>query len=195
MQTEIYEKSKEHPSRKKSEQHETVYDLAEDVCLPAYILMNSLSAMFSPGSVPMYKPNHFGVRNTQTSCTETAPAEKFQHDKLLLFELFSDLVLLSQFMGNLPAEDELIRGVRDMRNGCPIPLRLAFAVQMFLDVSHTLGSDTDRGFCELIQGITTTRTTFDMTKDFLQGCRVENWPKSNDRVFAEILDMAADWVS
>ena len=172
-----------------------VYDLAEDTCLPAYIIMEALSHVVSPGYVPMYKPGHFGVLDTQTPWDRMSPREKFQHDKILLLELFPDLVLLSQFMGKPLVEDELIRGVRDIRDEGAIPLWLAFAAQVFLDTNHILGREAARGFYDLVEGTACIKASVKQTKDFHKNLRVDNWPKSNDRAFDQVLDEIEHWVT
>ena len=172
-----------------------VYDLAEDTCLPAYIIMEALSHVLSPGHVPMYKPGHFGVLDTQTPWVRMRPREKFQHDKLLLLELFPDLVLLSQFMEKPLVEDELIRGVRHMRDGRSIPLWLAFAAQAFLDTAHILGKEATRGFQDLMQDTTCTKASVKEIEEFHKSLRIENWPTSNDRAFDHLLEEIDDWVA
>ena len=156
--------------------------------------MNSLSDVLSPGCVPMYRQGHFGTRNTQTLWTNMAPAEKFQHDKLLLLELFPDLVLLSQFLKGLPAEDELVRGIAKMRHGQEPTLWLAFAAQVFLDIHHIMSDDVLRSFSAMHHGLTAVKQTITMSRDSLRQCRVDTWPRGNDRALDEIIKDIDRWV-
>jgi len=43
-----------------------VYDLLGDIMLPTYSTLSSLQNIIQSGSVPQYKPGHFGHRNTRT---------------------------------------------------------------------------------------------------------------------------------
>lgn len=112
-----------------------VYGLAEETMLPTYIVLESLQNVVRPGSVPLYKPGYLGTRDTTTAWTNKSAREKFQDDRLVLMEAFPDLLLLARISSKFAlAEDELIRGVRQMAPGNIIPLWLVFAAQCFLDI-------------------------------------------------------------
>jgi hypothetical protein len=78
--------------------------------------------------------------------SQKSPHDKLQDDKLVLFEAFSGFSAIAKT--GCFAEDELIRGVREMAPGKKIPLWLTFAVQNFLDVQHVMGSQSPRGIIE-----------------------------------------------
>lgn len=123
-----------------------MYDLADHILLPAYTIMASLSDAVVPNGIPLYKPGHFGFRDLSTAWSQQSPHDKFQDDKLVLFEAFSDLSAVAKI--NCFAEDELIRGVRGMAPGKKVPLWLTFAVQNFLDIQHVMGSQASQAFFE-----------------------------------------------
>jgi len=95
-----------------------MYDVADGILLPTYTLMASLSEIIMPNQLPMYRPGTFGHRDLSIPWTEKSPRDKFHDDKLVLLEAFTGFVALA--MISLLAEDELIRGVRDMRPGKPV---------------------------------------------------------------------------
>lgn len=43
-----------------------VYDLADHILLPTYIIMGSLTDVVGPNEIPFYKPGYFGVRDLST---------------------------------------------------------------------------------------------------------------------------------
>lgn len=124
----------------------TVYDLADHVLLPTYTIMGSLTDVVAPNKIPVYKSGHFGSRDLSTEWSQKFPHDKSQDDKVVLLKAFSGFSAIAKI--GCFAEDELIRGVREMTPGKKISLWLAFAVQSFLNVQHVMGSQTSRALLE-----------------------------------------------
>ncbi|CAD6592576.1 MAG: hypothetical protein ASARMPREDX12_006252 [Alectoria sarmentosa] len=173
-----------------------VYDLAEEVMLPTYIVLESLQRIVTPGVLPIYKPGHFGVRDMRTEWTKKSAREKVHDDRLVLMEAFPDLMLMTMITSKSPlAEDELLRGIRQMAPGKIIPLWLVFAAQCFLDAQHMLGRDVVRGHAELEQTVNAIRaSTKQNVLKFHQSLRIETWPRQNDFQFSEILRVIEEWI-
>lgn len=172
-----------------------VHDLAEEVMLPTYIVLEGLQNVINPGCLPIYKPGHFGTRNTRTNWTTKSPREKVHDDSLVLMEAFPDLMLMTMITSKSPlAEDELIRGIRQMAPGKVISLWLVFAVQCFLDVQHVLGRDVARGHTELSQIANAIGASIKQNLEFHQSLRIENWPRQNDFQFSESLRVIEEWI-
>ena len=172
-----------------------VYDLAEEVMVPTYIVLESLQRVISPNHLPLYKPGHLGIRDTSTAWTEKSDREKFRDDRLVLMEAFPDLMLTAIVTSKTPlAEDELIRGIRQMSPGKIIPLWLVFAAQCFLDTQHVLGRDVGRGHTELQRTGNAIRASVTQNLKFHQSLRVENWPTQNDTRFSEALAVIEEWI-
>ena len=127
-----------------------VYDLAERCLMTTYIIVRSVQAVINPGKIPVYRPGHCGQRDTRTKWSSKTPREKFQDDKLALLEAFPDIMAMTMLTSQLPlAEDELLRGFREMATGKAIPLWLVFAVQCFLDAQYELHRDLSRAHADL----------------------------------------------
>ena len=172
-----------------------VYDLAEEVMLPTYIVLDSLQRVISPNQLPLYKPGHFGTRDTTTPWTEKSDRMKFRDDQLVLMEAFPDLMLTAIMSSRFSlAEDELIRGIRQMGPGKIIPLWLVFAAQCFLDTQHVLGRDVDRGHTELRQTGNAIRASITQNLKFHQSLRVDTWPRKNDERFSGTLTVIEEWI-
>ncbi|MCJ1470221.1 hypothetical protein MMC07_008866 [Pseudocyphellaria aurata] len=172
-----------------------VYGLAEECLLSTYVLLSSVQDVISPGHLPIYKPGHFGHRDLRSNWSQKSPREKFQDDKLVLLEAFPDLMLMTMITSRSPlAEDELIRGFRDMAPGKDIPLCLVFAAQCFLDVQHVLEQDVSRAHEQLVKAATCIRASIEQNMKFHESLRIVNWPKSNDLGFTDMLRVTEEWV-
>lgn len=172
-----------------------VYDLAEDCLVTTYTTMSSLQDIIEPGILPVYKPGHFGYRDRSKDWDDMTSRGKFREDQLILFEAFPDLVLLSMITSRSPlAEDELIRGIRDMLPGRPIPLWLVFAGRCFLDIQHVMKRAVGLGYDQLGRTAEAMKLSIKENLTFHKSLRIENWPKSNDFQFTEMLGVIDSWV-
>ena len=172
-----------------------VYDLAEAVMLPTYIVIQSLQKVIKPNQVPLYKPGYFGVRNTRIDWDRKTAREKFHDDRLVLMEAFPDLMLMSMVTSRSTlAEDELIRGIRHMTPGKAIPLWLVLSAQCFLDAQHVVGQDVARGFAELERTAIAIRSSIKENLDFHASLRVDTWPRQNDYQFSATLTVIEQYV-
>lgn len=158
-----------------------VYDLLEDI--------------IQSGSVPQYKPGHFGYRDTRLPWSQKSPRDQIHDDRLVLLEGFPDLVLLSMIRSKSPlAEDELMRGVRTMSPGKDIPLWLVFAAQCFLDAQHELKEAISNGHDQLKASANSLKASIEENLKFHESVRIVNWPKTNDLLFTEMLRVINEWV-
>lgn len=172
-----------------------VYDIAEDCLVSTYTTMSSLQDIVEPGIMPIYKTGHYGFRDRSKAWDEKTPRGKFKDDQLILMEAFPDLVLLSMITSRSPlAEDELIRGVRDMLPGRPIPVWLVFAGRCFLDIQHVLEDAVGNGYAQLGRTAHAMKTSIKQNMEFHKSLRVDNWPKPNDFQFTETLGVIDSWV-
>ena len=172
-----------------------VYDLAEDLMIPTASILGSLQEVIQDGSVPQYKPGFLGYRDMSTPWSQKSPRDKIQDDRLVMMEAFPDLVLLSMITSRYPlAEDELMRGIRQMSPGKDIPLWLVFAAQCFLDAQHELKGDVSSGHEKLRNTANSIKASIETNMKFHQKLRVVNWPESNDMQFTEMIRVITDWV-
>lgn len=172
-----------------------VYDLAAEVMLPTYIVVEALQRVIKPDSLPLYKPGYIGVRDIRTEWNKKSARDKFHDDRIVLMEAFPDLMLMAMITSKSTlAEDELIRGVRQMAPGKNISLWLVFAAQCFLDVQHLLSRDVARGHAELEQTANAIQASIKQSLTFHKSLRVETWPRQNDSLFNASLRVIDDWI-
>ncbi|THZ80312.1 hypothetical protein D6C84_07552, partial [Aureobasidium pullulans] len=161
-----------------------MYDIADEVLLPAYTILASLSDVVAPGQIPLYKPGHFGFRDLSTEWSQKSSRDKLEDDKLVLFEAFSGFSAIAKT--GCFAEDELIRGVREMAPGKKVPLWLTFAVQSFLDVQHVMGPHVAQGIVDLQTAARHIGASLNQNFKFHEKLRINTWDVHNDRVLKQI---------
>ncbi|KAI4087378.1 MAG: hypothetical protein LQ339_008912 [Xanthoria mediterranea] len=111
------------------------YKLADNVMLTTYVLI-----------VDLQREGHLRCLQNPESRDESvpwlqkSPDEKYLDNRSRLREVYPLLDFISRRteVRRMP-EDELIRGVREMGPGNPIPVWLVFAFHCFLNAQHTLG--------------------------------------------------------
>lgn len=169
-----------------------MYEVADEILLPTYVIMSSLSDISDPREIPIYKSGHFGHRDLSTPWSQKSPRGKFEDDKLVMLESFAGLRALA--MNQPLAEDELIRGIREMTPGKKVPLWLVFAAQNFLDIQHVMGDDAPRALTELQSGAALIEASLTQNFKFHENLRSKNWPPYNDQGLSQIQFRIDTWV-
>ncbi|KAI9374303.1 hypothetical protein BJX61DRAFT_319974 [Aspergillus egyptiacus] len=109
-------------------------------------LLHAQGEAGEPGAILLYKPRDKFDPNSDRSAK--LPHEMFEEDLGIFRDLIFELVfyIRGPFM---PAEDHLIRGVRDMIQGAEISVSVIFAVQIAIDLHHLMGDRLGQAFHEL----------------------------------------------
>ena len=180
--------------RPDDEMNFAVYDDAEPILVPTYMLVSAFKDILQPGILPMYQPGYYGVYDALSERETKSARDKFREDKIVLLKVLPDFYVFSLRDGSMPAEDEMTRGVREMAKQSKVPIWLVFGAQVFLDIHHTLRDQVDRGFEDLIKSATHVKNNIQEILKFHENLRIENWPKSNDQVLFQIVNLVKDWV-
>lgn len=64
--------------------------------------------------------------------------EKYEQDKILILEFFTDILSLVRAVPVYPVQDEVIRGMQELDRTREVPMYLAFATQIVVDIHHLL---------------------------------------------------------
>lgn len=91
-----------------------------------------------PNDVPLYPHGVLGDYDPTRDWVSMPNHEKLQQDKILLMELFNELVTIVRCNPRYPVHDELIRGFQELDQTKEIPMYLAFAAQVCVDIHHSL---------------------------------------------------------
>ena len=95
----------------------TIYDDAEPLLFPTYMLLwsfNTIQGEPGPGMVPLFDTGHIGVYDASSDRASKSLREKFKEDQVILLKVLTDFCILSIGRISNPAEDEMIRGMREM---------------------------------------------------------------------------------
>ncbi|KAL8772294.1 MAG: hypothetical protein Q9209_002506 [Squamulea sp. 1 TL-2023] len=155
----------------------------------------SVQEIVSPGHAPVYEPGSFGYRDRSTTWAQKSARQKFQDDKLVLMEAFPDLYLFAEATKrHTLAEDDFIRGIRDLGPGYNIPLWVVFAAHAFLDTQHVLEHDLASGHDDLQRIGTLIKESIEENLEFHTSLRVNTWPTQNDMPLRQLISEINRWV-
>jgi hypothetical protein len=171
-----------------------MYNVADSLFLPPLMVIRSFTDMVSSRNIPHYKPGYYGTYDPSSDRSKMSAREKFLEDKVVLSAVLSDFCYMCMGTESVPAEDELIRGLRETFKSKKIPIWLAFAAQVFLDIHHVLREDVDRAFGELFTTGRAAHGAISRSLEFHSTLRVETWPRSNDEALKGVLAMIQNWV-
>lgn len=157
------------------------YDIAESIFFPTFSLLSSFGDMVRGDMLLPYKPGHFGTYDKTRDRSQKTAREKFTDDKAIMYEILSDFLTMHHATAPRPFEDEFTRGLRKMFETHQLPMWLAFAGQIFLDIHYTLGDGVKQGFEEYKSYAELTKTSISENLEFHSNLRIDGWPKQNDR--------------
>ncbi|KAL2071993.1 hypothetical protein VTL71DRAFT_11336 [Oculimacula yallundae] len=187
-----------HPSARRSPgdpYNYRLWDIADWIGPPVYIILLSFLPVYQPGSVPICKPGHFGILNLSEDLLY--PDQKFQQDEIVLLERFiPEIIFLLNVKSpngtvKLPAEDELTGAVLEMirtkrsQYGSSLPVKSSE-----LDIHYVMLEDMNRPFNELSSAATRVTGVVKRYQDFSRDMHIGHWPKHNTN---EQLLIAVDW--
>lgn len=146
------------------------YDDAESVMLPAHVLLLSFLQCVQSETITVRKPDHVEPIDPTGTWDSKTPRQKFEHDKALLFQFLGPLTALLKVCSKesaIPAEDEVIRGLRIVIETREVSLWNVLSLQILLDIHHLMGQKVSASF-EQLQGVAkhlrqSINTTLDMT--------------------------------
>lgn len=163
------------------------YDIAQSLFLPAFTFLNSFSDIVEDSFLLPFKPGYFGTFDRAKDWSKKSAREKYSNDKIIMLEILSDFLTRHRVSHPPPFEDEFTRGLRRMFDKRELPLWLAFAGQVYLNIHHVLCDDVQRGFKEFRRFAKLTESSIRQNLDFHSDLRIEGWPKRNDQAFEELL--------
>ncbi|KAL1977948.1 hypothetical protein VTN31DRAFT_807 [Thermomyces dupontii] len=165
-----------------------MYEDTKNFYWPTYMLLRSFADLVVEGQVPQYKPGYYGTYDPKSDRSAKDARGKFLEDQQILMEILTDFAYLCKAGPDMPAEEELTRGLREMFKTKQIPYWLLFAVQVFLDIHHELREDVDRGYEDLRNvAVTVNNSIENVAFKFHESLRIENWPRQIDQILRRIM--------
>jgi hypothetical protein len=168
-------------------------DIADFICLPVYIILSSFLDVLDGSTVPVMKPGFFG--EVDLSGAQLSWRAMFNQDKIVLLELLPEFCILNRLRNELPIQDELSRGLREMTRTKKISIWLILGCRIYLDIHHTMLSKIDMAHKALqTEGLHVSKVLEEYS-DFSKNMSIENWPRQNDKSL-EMIKLEADlWVN
>ncbi len=113
-------------------------------------------------------------------------------DKIILLERLPVFCVLGQARHELFSLDELTKGLATLYRTKEIPLWLAFAAQIFLDITHVLRDSIGDAYIQIKR--TAIVTKINMSRVMDSPLHSVNWPKQNQQHTKDIWNIAQNWV-
>lgn len=170
-----------------------VYDEAEKVFFPAYMLLSSFCDIVENNPLPVLRTGIFGFYEPLSDRNTMTAREKFGEDKVVLLEALPEFCVLARAADNIVAEDQLTIGIRDMIKTKTVPIWLAFAAQVFLDIHHIFRQEVKKGFEDLNKSAKYIESSINRVMEFHKDLRIPNWPRRNDEGLLRILRTITEW--
>lgn len=160
----------------------TLYDIANNAFFTANHLLLSFAKVLSPKQIPIYREGMFGTYDPESDRSRKTGRQKFNEDKVILGEIFSEAITLARMVPNYPVEDEFIRGLRELDKTGDLPFYAVYAAQILLDVHHTIRNRAADALNTVIMQISNIKVHMKSHLEFHKDLKIDNWPASNDRM-------------
>ncbi|KAK3364623.1 hypothetical protein B0T25DRAFT_599001 [Lasiosphaeria hispida] len=150
------------------------YDIANATYMNSYRLLESLLVL-DLRHMPLFKHGIYGDYDPTKDRGRMSGLEKFTEDKIVLLEIFTDLVIVK-------------RGVAEMDKTGQIPFDLVFAVQIFLDIHHELRDQASAPFEFMMEQVMFMSNSLQSHLDFHENLKkTDSWPASTDQELRELI--------
>lgn len=107
--------------------------------IPYRVLSSIVDGLGPPHLLPFFYDEASGTFDPNLDRDRVSMEDKSKQDKVMIMEFFTDLMTVVRCIPNFPVHDECIRGMEELDRTRQIPMYLAFATQIFLDIYHILG--------------------------------------------------------
>ncbi|KAG8157275.1 hypothetical protein KVR01_012983 [Diaporthe batatas] len=162
------------------------YDIANDTYMIPFIMITSFLTVLDPKDLRLYKEGTFGTYDPTRDWDSMTNQEKFKQDKVLMMEVFGELVTVARCIPNYPVCDEFIRGMQELDRTREIPMYLAFTAQVFLDIHHVLREKVYSAHEKCMSNIRIMDEDLRLHLDFHTKLRIKHWPASNDEMIRQL---------
>ncbi|RMZ78855.1 hypothetical protein DV738_g3704, partial [Chaetothyriales sp. CBS 135597] len=170
-------------------------DIAEWTYLGVASLLESMTDVIEDDSIPLYKPDYFGLYDSKADRKKMSVPEKFNEDKLILLELLPEFCIIERFKLKLPVQDGITRGFVKFTKNKETTLWLSFAVQVLLDAIHATRTSRLDAWADLrLTGLRITKTIDDYWKLSKTHPKPQFWPAEGDKEIKNIRECILSFV-
>lgn len=170
------------------------YEYVEPLLFPTLEILASFNDHLEEGNLPSFT-GHCEWYDPRNPREWMLPKWKFREDKALLFKVLPEFCVVAHADGNIPVEDAMTCGVREMMKEDYVPLLLIFATQVYLDIHHILREKVCNGFHDLIKSARYVENNIQRILELQLKLHLENWPKSKCETLLKIRDVIRTWIN
>ena len=135
------------------------------------------------------KRGHFGVYNPRADRVKMDDGQRNHQDLILLMELLPEFCFLAKYRIELFATDELTRGLSKMALTKEIPIWLAFATTILLDIHHCARDTVDHCLAVLQLEANRFKGTLSRYLEFSRGITSPStWPMENEHLLKRLAE-------
>ena len=120
--------------------------------------------------------------------------EKHHEDQHIILNMLSDIAALTTEFEQSPAEDELTLVVRTVFKTREVTISAAFALQLFLDIHHTLRDKADSAFRRLSDVASFARKNIKETLRFHDGLQTRKWSSQDEQKMTSFSDCIFEYI-
>lgn len=171
-----------------------LYDIAVKTYFNSARILVCLATALSPGQLPVFNENIFGIYDPQSSRDGKTDHEKFIEDEIILGEFFREAIYLVRLVPDYPVEDEFIRGIKQLDQTRVVPLFLLFAAQVLLDIHHRLRDGVADAVGLLMHQVSKMRDTLWNYFKLHNNLKPRNWRASDDHALQELHKSISNFV-
>jgi hypothetical protein len=89
------------------------YDLTDSIFMDSLKLVKACVDALQPSVIPLIREGFFGRYDPTSDRTTKNGFEKFREDRILITEMFTELITVIRSVPDYPVEDEFLRSMRD----------------------------------------------------------------------------------
>lgn len=173
--------------------------LSDEPCL---VMAAKISSIFlrdtkddGPNIVPNVNPNFFELYAPADGQTPAETEQKGLEDFKLAMSVLPEYYALILQTPRLQAEQEIVRGLRQLLSSKKQVFWLTFGIQVLLDIRHILRRDVVRGFDDLCRETRAMISSINRTIDFHRQVGMRKFSRSSDNTLSETLGLLGRWVN
>lgn len=157
----------------------------------AILMLQSFIPCLSPDKrvLPLYREGMYGVYDPSRDRASMSAEAKFNQDKIILLEFFTELSTVNRSLPDYPVQDEFMRGMKELDETRQVPMYLAFATQIYLDIHHLLGERVFRAHTTLMFQLDMMHDDLAQHFEFHKDLKIASWPAQNDMALRQRLHM------
>lgn len=151
------------------------------------ILLASFVPVIQQGDTPDFIKGYFGVIDKHADRSRMSVGERLQEDKILFLELLPEFCLMKAHGLKWPVRDEITYGFVEFVKTKKPTIWHCFAVQILLDIYHTLRLKPDGPWTDLsMAGLRMSKTITDFKALSATHPKPAFWPKEGDQEIQNI---------